>query len=741
MGKNASPVIGYWYGMTLHMGECLAADTLLEVRGGDRTAWIGTFTGPGSISIVQPALYGGEKSEGGLNGTLTILDGNAAQVPNAALAPIEPGPRPAYRGLLTTVWDGDVGAMNKYVKAISKKWNRFTSGWATPVWQPTLCQIVQGMNPAHIIYQIMTDPNCGARDPAVFDDAAMLAAAQTLSTEGFGLCLKWTTADSLGKFVQIICDHIGAMWVEDPTTGLAYLKLIRGDYTLSALPVLNESNVLKMVSYQQATLANAVNEVSVSYHDPATNKDLSVTAQNLANVQAQGRVIAQSNSYPGLWNHDQAGRAALRDVSTLSSLLLKIKVKVKSGGPNGLAGTKKGDVLAFSWARKQLGMTPMRVLEADYGTVTDNGITLTCVQDVFGLPATTYLVSQPNLWTEPDLTPKPVPLQILEEASYRDLASYLSAGDLAQVGSTVGYLTTLGNRPNGVSLNYTIKARIGNTGNFLEVGSGAFAPTGVTSTAIAETDTNVILTSVDNLQHANLGEAYLGGERVRVDAINLTNNQLTIARGCVDTVPAAHAAGTQIWFTEGFTGYGKTQYLTGEQIQAVLLTNTGLGELTENDALGQLAAINATTGSMVMNSRQDRPYPPGNLMVQGLAYPATIEGPLALTWSHRDRLLQADQLIDTTQASIGPEPGTTYTVRVYLGGVLDSTTSGVALTNLTPTVSGDGTVQVQIDALGNGLTSWQSLTATIDYYRTPRRVTESGALRITESGAQRVVES
>src|SRR3546814_12715191 len=56
----------------------------------------------------------------------------------------------------------------------------------------------------------------------------------------------------------------------------------------------------------------------------------------------------------------------------------------------------------------------------------------------------------------------------------------------------------------------------------------------------------------------------------------------------------------------------------------------------------------------------------------GVAYPATVEGALALSWSHRDRRGQADQLIDTTTGNIGPEAGTTYTVAVHLNGVLDS---------------------------------------------------------------------
>jgi len=41
--------------------------------------------------------------------------------------------------------------------------------------------------------------------------------------------------------------------------------------------------------------------------------------------------------------------------------------------------------------------------------------------------------------------------------------------------------------------------------------------------------------------------------------------------------------------------------------------------------------------------------------------------------AHRDRVLQADRLIDQAAATIGPEPGTTYNVYWHLDGVLVQT--------------------------------------------------------------------
>lgn len=43
--------------------------------------------------------------------------------------------------------------------------------------------------------------------------------------------------------------------------------------------------------------------------------------------------------------------------------------------------------------------------------------------------------------------------------------------------------------------------------------------------------------------------------------------------------------------------------------------------------------------------------------------PVVVGADMTFSWRHRDRLLQADTLVDNSADSIGPEPGTTYTVR------------------------------------------------------------------------------
>ncbi|AGG89940.1 phage tail protein [Rhodanobacter denitrificans] len=733
MGKGGAVTIGYWYQMGLLFGLCRGpVDALRKITAGGRVAWSGNLTASSTFAINALELFGGEKREGGVQGTADLMMGEATQMPNAYLIGQLGTPMPAFRGKVMVVFRGRVGAMNPYIKPWAFQLQRFTAGWRTPVWEPALCQIDQGMNGAHYIYRAITDPVTGLGKPdTVLDLPRMKAAAQTLFDEGLGLCLKWSRSDVVGNFIRLVCDHVGGDFVTDPATGKQYLKLFRGDYDINTVPLVDESNIVELVSFEVGTLANTVNQIVVTYHDSETNKDAATPAiQNLGNIQAQGRVVSEATRYDGAWNGTLAARLGERDLRAKSSLLARGKLKVQAS-----LVVAKGDVLAFSWAELNVSRMPIRVLDIERGTPTDTTITLTYAQDVFALPTSTYLVQQPTLWVAPVIAPQPITVQRLLEASYRDLAANLRPADLSAVTALAGYVGALAVRPAGVPINYALTTRLGSTGAFADVATGDFTPTGLLAAAMpaGAVPVAVTLTSPKDLDLVAVGsEALIDDEIFRVDAIDPIAGTATLARGCVDTAPAAHALGARVWFTDNYTAADRTEYTTGETVQAQLLTVAGGGKL--DPAL-------ATTASIVLNKRQIRPYAPGNLQVQGVAYPATVEGALALSWSHRDRRGQADQLIDTTTGNIGPEAGTTYTVAVYLNGVLDSTTSGITATNLTPTVSGDGTVLVQIDAVRDGYTCWQSLAATFTYYRGQIRLLETGDTRITEAGDTRILES
>lgn len=714
MGKNTKPTIGYRHYMGIYMGESHTNDYLSAVEVGGEVAWEGHFEGSGSIYIYKPELFGGDKREGGIAGELKIRQGEATQLPDPYLQAQVPGPWPAARGLCTTVFNGLVGAMNPYLKLWKKRWGRFQAGWSTPVWHPELVKIGRGMNPMHIIYQCLTDLEWGlgfATD--MIDETSFLTAAQQLHDEGFSLCLPYRRSEQIGNYIAIINNHIAGQWAHDPQLNKITYRLFRKDYEVAMLPLLDESNIVKLESWQQGLLDGSTNEITIVGRDPVTNKDITATYQNLANIQAQGRVIAEKKQMPGLWNPELLARVAARECAVASMLPSRIRLTVKRS----LWGIKRGDVYALSWARRGVVRMPVRILEVDEGTRTDSKIGLLVTQDLSGMADASYIRPVVSSWVPPDTAPKPLPAQDVFEASYRDLAATLMPADLAAVEADAGYLIALGARPSGPAYNYIISTRTGSAA-FVDVGSGDFSPTGVLAAAIGKTDTTITVQSGRDLELVQVGsQVKIDVECCRVDAINPTTGAVTIARGCVDTVPAVHSAGARVWFTDVYNGAIPTEYTGGETVDVKLRCRTSRGTL--DPAL-------ATTLTVTLFQRQSRPYPPGRVRVAGVVAPATVSGAFTVTWAHRNHVVQADQLVDTEGGSIAPGADQRYGLRLIdaASGVIIER-NNIAGATATVDLAFTGTVTLELYAINNAGESWQRHEIVFDYTQTPGATTST----------------
>ncbi|MBW0811431.1 hypothetical protein KX853_26305, partial [Pseudomonas aeruginosa] len=200
-------------------------------------------------------------------------------------------------------------------------------------------------------------------------------------------------------------------------------------------------------------------------------------------------------------------------------------------------------------------------------------------------------------------------------------------------------------------------------------------------------------------------------EIFRVDAINAAAGTAVLARGCVDTVPAPHEAGALIWFYEDWATEDTREYVTGETVNVKLLSRTSSATLAES-----LAPVD----SLRMNQRQARPYAPGRVLVCGVAYPTKTYGVLTVSWAHRNRLLQADQLVDSSASSISLEAGTTYTLSIYSGTSLKKSYTGLTGTTWTYPLEDDiahgllPVLRIVLFSVRDGLQSWQQHDITIE---------------------------
>lgn len=137
-GKSSKSVtVGYWYEIAFHSGLGIGPiDAYLEFRGGDMTAWTGEATHSQTIHINAPKLWGGEKDQGGIVGSVDLMFGEAEQQPNSRLAGVFGAQQPAWRGLATLAFFGRYGAMNPYPQPASHKIRKIKQGWDGDCWYP-----------------------------------------------------------------------------------------------------------------------------------------------------------------------------------------------------------------------------------------------------------------------------------------------------------------------------------------------------------------------------------------------------------------------------------------------------------------------------------------------------------------------------------------------------------------------------------------------------------------------------
>ncbi len=696
MGKKVT--IGYWYGASLHMALAHRVDALTEVIVGDKSAWSGNLTANGTIGISRPDLFGGEEREGGPDGTLTVAFGGQTQPPDAYLQGKFGASTPAFRGVTTALWRGRLAAMNPYVKPWRFRVRRIPSAWYA-----AKAEISGDANPAHIVRECLTDATWGLGWPAAdIDDASFTAAADTLYAEGFGLSLLWDRDTSIQEFIAAVLRHIDAALYVHPRTGRFTLRLVRDDYVPANLPLLDRSRVIAVEEFSRPALGELINEVVLTYRDGAADSDRQITVQDIALIAAQGGVVSQSVAYPGISKAALAARVAQRDLRQLGSGLARVSLTADRSA----ASLLPGDAFRFSWPAYGIVEMVLRVARIGYGDHGDGRVRIEAVQDVFGLPTAAYAAAPATGWSDPISAPAPCPAQAAIETPYWLIVQEV-VGEipsiLADISPDDGLVAALGARPSTDAIDYRCVAYDAATGSWIDRGRGAWSPTGLLAAAVpmaAGPSVVTLAAGALDLAAAAAGDlALVDDELMVVTAVDVGASQLTLARGALDTVPASHSAGARLWILRAH--YVQPEYVYGETAQLRLLPRTGRGEL---------AVSSASTVTRAIARRFIRPYPPGQVKLNGSYYPAAVAGDIAVTWARRNRVNQtAEQAPRFTDGDVSPEAGATVTIRIYGGAsqtTLRRTASGLTGTSQTWTLADaaadgadyDSRVRLEIEA-------------------------------------------
>lgn len=714
MGRGKKVTIGYKYYLDMHMGVARGPlDEIVHIEADKKTVWAGSSTGNTSIRIDEPKLFGGDKKEGGINGTLDVLMGGPDQSPTPGLVGLLRDNVPGFRGVCTLFYSGQISAMNWNIKPWKIRVRRSTKGWDGPCWNEGHARIlmdggkIHAMNPAHIIYECLTNRDWGGgMDRSRLDDVSFRAAAQTLFAEGFGLCLRWTRQDSVAAFIQGVLDHIAGNLYLSRFDGLIHLSLLRGGYDPAALPLFTpDTGLLGLDADDSSSSSGAVNEVIIKWYDQLSNEARQCRERSIAAIQSNGAITSATIDFPGIPTADLAGRVAVRELAQRAAGLKRFKVRLDRRAYR----IEPGGLFRLSDPRRGISNIVLRAGRVEVGSLTDATITISAVQDVYGLPAAALSEPQSSFWTPADTTPRPVEVRRLMETSWRDLAQDLGPGDLDALDPGATYISALGIKPSSTALSYLLFTRVGGNA-FAERDSDAFCPAGTIRAALGKYDTTVDVLGVTDLDLVEVGTtALIDDEIVRIDAINFDTARLTIGRGCIDTVPAAHNAGARIWFFDNNSAWDPSAYGPGVAVQARMLTQTSQGTLPESAA---------PVDTLVTRLRQGRPYPPGRIRIGGEREPVSAAGALTVSWAHRDRKLQADRVIDAEAAGIGPEPGTTYSLRLVR---MDNNAQLAIVTGVTGATAQigpagyTGPVALEVWAVRDGMESWQRARVEFGY--------------------------
>lgn len=668
-GKGSScTTIGYRYYAGLHLVFCHALDKLLGIKVGDKWAWNGEVEGNQAIAINQPDLFGGDSREGGIVGTVDACFGLPTQSRNGYLQSILGSDIPAYRGLFGLVARKcQLSALNPYIKEWAVLAQRTRTGW-----QGDLADIVApdgyvDMNPAHIIREALTNTTWGGLgypesdlDDDSFGDAAyFLANGTDTRQEGFGLSLLWAKDSSIEDFLGVILNHIDGVLYFSHVTGLLTLKLVRNDYTKAMLPALDPSNVIELVEYSIPAVTEAVNQVTVNWVD-RSNQARASTVQDIAGVtRANGQIIASSLDFPGIAHEELALKVAARELQQLcvpiASCTLVINRKHWDLEP--------GDCFVFDWPPIGITGMVMRVDTVEIGLHAEGQLRIKAARDVYGLGAITVTGPAESLWSSPLTEPADAVRRRLQEITWWQFVREYGESEavLNELDDSSTLLTCFCGRPSSDALNYEMWDRNAGAGEWVKRDTDSFPFVGTTAGAL-----DPEISSVIQLQEGSIDTnlvrvgtyAALGDELVAVTAIDTADVTVTVDRGVLDTVPVAHAAGTSLWFHQGYFGLDATERAEGETVEVRLLPSTAQGRLDIDDA---------STDTITLQGRMMRPYPPGNVKINGSMWPESIgaSDELTVSWAHRDRTLQTVTLVRQDEGDIGPESGVSYTLRIY----------------------------------------------------------------------------
>lgn len=463
---------------------------------------------------------------------------------------------------------------------------------------------VVGENPAHAIVWAHTQEHCGAQPLATVNAASAQAAADWFYAQGFGICtLRYPDKESAAEFIRRIERVAGCSWTQNRADGQWYIDIANGQYTLADLPILNDDDI---VAFEEVptVLDEAVNSVSVKYFDPQRKEAITTPPLRAMGLVAEFGTIHQTYEFPELPTDALANRVANRELLArcTPTRVFNLVTTRKT------AGWRRNTYFRLQSPKRGIADMVCLLAEVNDGSLKSGAVQIKATQDIYSLPTTVYTETETGVDTRPLSEPVPAAAQLAFEAPHVDVVVALPRADLASLPEDVCFAVGAAGNP-GDMLDFTLRVDAG--AGFEDEATSDFCPVATLTAALPPgQQTDIAVSGTEVLGAVEIGSACIVGEEwCRVDAIDPIAGTIALGRGCADTVPAVHPAGTVIFFYAVAAAEDPTEYTDGETIGIKLPTRTG-------SAL--LADAATPTLPLTLARRRVRPYPPAVLKLNGV---------------------------------------------------------------------------------------------------------------------------
>lgn len=716
--------------------------------------WQGTASTAQTFTINLPELFGGEEQRGGLIGSIDFYPGSFSETRNTYLASKSDPDVPAYIGQARTVFRGSASTLatgfyfgtTTNVNAIHAE----MSCYSTNI-HPTYSIMPNGLdvNPMELLYEGFTQRfGMIGVSPDDIDMPSWQRDAETLYNEGFGMSLlvqQSITGKDLCEEVLRIADGI---LYQDTDTGKMVSVLIRDDYVVEDLPILDQTVVKELVNFTKTTWDQAYNQCRVTFKDRANEyADRVAIQQDFALINFQNKVRNTDISVPGCFVNEEATKLAARQLSLMSVPLFQIEIRC-----NRKASTlKPGQVFVFNWAPYGISNMVMRIQKIDKGTLTEGIVTINAVQDRFATALAVFAPPTGSGWTPISSEAAPVLTRRVEEVPYW----FTQFADTPPA-DTQGLIMALAVPPGSASVyfdaDYTTNADSAWTNPTRVMEDAPYYGTGQLTDAYPDTagrttGTDAVGFTLDSVSVPSelvdtngsfdtTGQMLLLIGNEFMAAANITDNGngtytfTGVRRALLDSDFESHAIGARCYIIKQADGLLESYFNDSATWRVRLLDNTPTSSLDPTLA---------NTNVVAMARRAFRPAPPDYVQLNGSRTPGTYYGgatgtALPVSWRERNRKTSA--LVPYDAASEVQEAGVDYGVRTRLNGGSWSGYTYVAGTSTTINVAGmNGTLEVEVWARRDGLMSRTSDNCFIEVLaETFHILTEEGDRIVTEEG-------